>query len=109
MPDNAPAAELEERLHARAASEPATPRVPRSTKVPRERTFLLPCPGRSGRATRDGKRRRTRRVPLSVPPQLQLGLARLPRNPLVEAPESPGPHGRRMANENDWSAPAQRL
>ena len=71
---------------------------------PREQTFHRPCPGRSDRATRDGKRLRTRRVRLSVPPQWWLTLARLPPNPRVEVPESPGPRGQRMANENEWSS-----
>ena len=58
----------------------------RLTRAPREQTFRLPCPGKSDRATRDGRRLRTRRVPLSAPPQWLPALARLPRNPRVEVP-----------------------
>src|SRR5580704_3569266 len=68
--------------------------------------FHLPCPGKSDRATRDERRRQTRRVHLSISPQWLLTLARLPANPQVEAPESPGPRGQQMANENDWPTPA---
>ena len=101
-PDNGPAIDFAESSPAREAWERAIRRDPRSTRVPPEQTFHRPCPGKSDRANRDEKRLRTRRVPLSVPPQSLLTLARPPPNPQAGVPESPGPRGQRMANENDW-------
>src|SRR5271170_2441497 len=69
---------------------------------------MLPLPGpeRSDRATRDRTPRPKHRVALSVLPQWFLTLGRLPPNPQVGVPGSPGPRGPRMATENDWPAPA---
>src|SRR5271165_3887843 len=67
--------------------------------------FPLSSPERSDRATRDRTPLPKRRVALSVLPRWFLTLGRLPPNPQVGVPGSPGPRGPRTANGNDRPAP----
>src|SRR5271155_605669 len=68
--------------------------------------FPLPGPEKSDRAIRDRTPRPKRLVALSVLSQWFLTPARLPLNPQMGVPGSPGPRGPRTATENDWPAPA---
>src|SRR4029077_1494439 len=56
-------------------------------------------------AARDRTPLLKRRAALSVSPRWILMLARLPPNPQLGLPRSPGQRGRQMATENDWPAP----
>src|SRR5579863_6182597 len=68
--------------------------------------FPLPGPGRWDRASQDRTPFPKRRGGLSMLSQWFLTLSRLPPNPQVEVPESPGPLGLRTASENDRRVPA---
>src|SRR5271163_1032327 len=71
--------------------------------------FLLHGPGRWDREGRDRTPLRKRRVALSVRSRWALLPARLPRNPQVEAPQSPGQPGRQMETESAWPTLAEQF